>query len=57
MTNKKLETYNKIFTTIFEILKMENIKYEPKSINIMCDFELNLRKSLKINSAGADLKG
>ena len=40
MSNKKLETYNKIFSTIFEILKTENIKYKPKDIQIMCDFEL-----------------
>jgi len=57
MSNKKLETYNKIFSTIFEILKMENIKYEPKAIKIMCDFELKLRKSIKINFIGADLIG
>lgn len=57
MSNKKLETYNKIFSTIFDILKIENIKYEPKSIKIMCDFELNFRKSIKFNFTGADLKG
>ena len=48
MSNKKLETYNKIFSTLFDILKIENIKYEPKSIKITCDFELNLENLLNL---------
>lgn len=49
MTSKNLNLYNKIFETIFYILKEEIIKYKFDYIDIMCDFELNLKAIKKIS--------
>lgn len=57
MTSKKYNIYNKIFSTIIEILENENIKYSFNECFIMCDFEYNLRKSIKDNFIECNLKG
>ena len=49
MTSKNLKLHNKIFETVFDILKEENIKYKFDNIDNIYDFELNLRKDIKTN--------
>ena len=53
MTSKKLSLYNKIFRFIFEILEYEKIDYSFKDLDVMCDFEINLKE----NFVDCNLKG
>ena len=49
MSGKNYEIYDRVFKSLFSDIKNQNIEYNKKDKIIMCDFELNLRKSIKNN--------